>query len=115
MVLHLERLEDKLLASEQRVREQEEAFEVWSGVVCQHGPGGTHASLADLARCLLAQLQASEREAARLREALTDTLSALEDLVRQLPNDDRLADYSLDFAEVASFKARAALAPEAGG
>jgi len=44
-----------------------------------------------------------------LLEALTTTYEALKDLVRQLPVDERLADYRLDFAESAEQKAIAAI------
>jgi len=45
----------------------------------------------------------------QMAEALKTTLEALKDLVRQLPTDENLADYRLDFAELAEQKAIAAL------
>jgi len=45
----------------------------------------------------------------QMAEALKITLEALKDLVRQLPNDESLADYRLDFAELAEQKATSAL------
>lgn len=47
--------------------------------------------------------------APELLEALSITLAALRDLVRQLPNDESLADYRLDFAEWAEEKAQAVI------
>lgn len=41
--------------------------------------------------------------------ALYACQAALRDIIRQLPTDERLADYELDFAEHADFKADAAI------
>lgn len=38
-------------------------------------------------------------------EALQSTLNAMRDLIRQLPNDESLADFRLDYCEIAEQKA----------
>lgn len=48
----------------EQATEQEEAFEVWSAEVCQHGKSGTHANLKALAECLLSELHALRAQAA---------------------------------------------------
>lgn len=40
-----------------------------------------------------------------LLEALQSTLNAMRDLIRQLPNDESLADFRLDSCEIAEQKA----------
>lgn len=50
-----------------------------------------------------------KEENENLRSALKTCYEALKDLVRQLPVDENLADYRLDFAEAAEQKALAAL------
>jgi hypothetical protein len=49
---------------------------------------------------------------ARLIAAAPELLAALEDLVRQLPVDERLADFNLDLAEAAVAKAKGLIAHE---
>lgn len=46
---------------------------------------------------------------ASLSEALETTLKAMTDLVRQLPRGESLADYNLDYCEIAEQKAKEAL------
>jgi hypothetical protein len=51
-----------------------------------------------------------EREkAGKLVEALEVSKKAMIDLVRQLPNDEKLADYNLDYCEIAEQKITDAL------
>ena len=40
-----------------------------------------------------------------LLDALNTALNAIKDIIRQLPNDENLADYNLDYCEIAEEKA----------
>jgi len=54
---------------------------------------------------LQSRLAEVERERDQYRRVLKLTLGALRDVIRQIPNNDGLADWRLDFAETAELEA----------